>query len=93
MKDQEFLDQTSSRQGGERTTTPSLQKPLDEKTQLFHPSAAPAEGLQKPLLDDGQATVAFKPFRDLKKEEAALQPTVELVSGQANQKIFTLGRE
>lgn len=93
MKDQEFLDQTSSRQGGERTTTPSLQKPLDEKTQLFHPAAAPGEGLQKPLLDDGQATVAFKPFKDLRKEEAAVQPTIELVSGQANQKIFTLGRE
>jgi hypothetical protein len=98
MKDQDFLDQTSAGQSGEKTATPSRPKPLDEQTQLFHPAgppgaAAPPEGFPKPMLDDGQATVAFKPFKDLKKEEAALQPTLELISGQANQKILNLGRE
>lgn len=98
MKDQDYVDQTSSRRGGDKTNTPPLQKPLDEKTQLFQPCAPPLtapspEGLQKPLLDDGQATVAFKPFKDSKKEEPAVQPTIEVVGGQANQKVFTLGRE
>ncbi|MCU0578018.1 MAG: FHA domain-containing protein, partial [Desulfobacterota bacterium] len=97
MKDQDNLDQTSSRRGGETNTLPR-QKPLDEKTQLFQPYAPPLttpspEGLQKPLLDDAQATVAFKPFKDFKKEEPAVQPTIEVVSGQANQKVFNLGRE
>ena len=38
------------------------------------------------------ATVAFKPFTALKKE-AVIQPTVEVVTGLANEKVFNLGQE
>ena len=100
MKDQEQFDQTSrlnpKREG--RTQSP-LPKPLDDQTQLFSPgvgqgggSGPGPGGLPKPLLDDGMATVAFKPFTAFKKE-AVIQPTIEVVTGLANEKVFNLGQE
>ena len=76
MKDQEQFDQTSrlNPKGEGRTQSP-LPKPLDDQTQLFSPgvgqgggSGPGPGGLPKPLLDDGKATVAFKPFTGLKKK-------------------------
>ena len=95
MKEPEPLDQTSSQKAGPRPQTTPQNQPLDERTQLFPPAgpSASPEGLPKPLLDNGQATVAFKPFLDLKKETGVVQPALEVVSGQANQQRFTLSQE
>ena len=100
MKDQEPLDQTSGLKAKEESRNQSpFPTPLGEQTQLFSPgvgqgggSADPPDGLPKPLLDDGMATVAFKPFTALKKEPV-IQPTIEVVTGSANEKIFNLGQE
>jgi transcriptional regulator with AAA-type ATPase domain/pSer/pThr/pTyr-binding forkhead associated (FHA) protein len=100
MKDQEKSDQTSRLKAkGEGHSQPPLPTPLEEQTQLFSPGAGHGGGsgpnpggLPKPLLDDGMATVAFKPFAALKKE-AVIQPTIEVVTGLANEKVFNLGQE
>jgi transcriptional regulator with AAA-type ATPase domain/pSer/pThr/pTyr-binding forkhead associated (FHA) protein len=100
MKDQEQFDQTSRlNPKGEGHTQSPLPKPLDDQTQLFSSGVGQGGGfgpgpggLPKPLLDDGMATVAFKPFTALKKEDV-IQPTIEIVTGSANQKVFNLGQE
>ena len=100
MKDPEQFDQTSRLKAkGEGHDRPPLPTPLGEQTQLFSPGAGQAAGsgpnpggLPKPLLDDGMATVAFKPFTAL-KPEAVIQPTIEVVTGLANEKVFNLGQE
>ncbi|RPH89399.1 MAG: FHA domain-containing protein, partial [Desulfobacteraceae bacterium] len=100
MNDQEPLDQTSGLNAKEESRNQSpFPTPLGEQTQLFSPgvgqgggSGQPPDGLPKPLLDDGMATVAFKPFTALKKEPV-IQPTIEVVTGSANEKIFNLGQE
>jgi transcriptional regulator with AAA-type ATPase domain/pSer/pThr/pTyr-binding forkhead associated (FHA) protein len=100
MKAEDQLDQTSQLKGKGAGQTPApLPKPLEDQTQLFSPGAGQGGGagrspggLPKPLLDDGMATVAFKPFTGFKKEDA-IQPTVEVVTGLANEKVFNLGPE
>jgi hypothetical protein len=75
MKDSEQFDQTSPLKVKGEVKTPSpLPKPLEDQTQLFSPGTGQGggsdsfpSGLPKPLLDDGMATVAFKPFTALKK--------------------------
>ena len=81
------------------TVSPLYPRPWENRPNSFRrelvrgadPDLSPG-GLPKPLLDDGMATVAFKPFTGLIKE-AAIQPTVEVVTGLANEKVFNLGQE
>jgi transcriptional regulator with AAA-type ATPase domain len=59
---------------------------------FFDPSDVQA-GLPKPLVDKNQATVAFQAVNLFKPEAKSNQPTLEVISGEANQKVFLLGME
>jgi transcriptional regulator with AAA-type ATPase domain/pSer/pThr/pTyr-binding forkhead associated (FHA) protein len=51
------------------------------------------EKAPRSMLLEGQATMAIRPYSGFEKEEASIQPNLEVVSGTANQKIIYLGKE
>jgi pSer/pThr/pTyr-binding forkhead associated (FHA) protein len=54
---------------------------------------APQRGVPRPMVHETQATMAISPLSHFEKEESAIQPTLEVVSGSANQTTFYLGKE
>ena len=101
MPQDEKMDQTQPLKPAGQETPPPLPLNTGEQTQLFKPSPSPIPGpegpipagVPRPLLDEGQATVAFKPFTQFKVEGTPIQPTLEVTAGTANQKLFYLGTE
>ena len=101
MPQDEKLDQTQPLEPAGQETPPPLPLNTGEQTQLFKPPPSPIPGpegpipagVPRPLLDEGQATVAFKPFTQFKVEGTPIQPTLEVTAGTANQKLFYLGTE
>ncbi len=89
MNQEEKLDQTRSKK-----REMSGQASPRNHFQNSHPELfSDLENLPKPLVDEGEATVAFQSFTHLKTQSPSNLPTLEVVTGEANHKILSLGKE
>ena len=84
MNQDEKLDQTQSKKGKMSGQTSPRNDFQNNHPELF----SDPENLPKPLVDEGEATVAFQSFTHLKTQSPSNLPTLEVVTGEANQKYY-----
>jgi transcriptional regulator with AAA-type ATPase domain len=89
MNQDEKLDQTQSKRGKMSGPTSPRNEFQNNHPELF----SDPENLPKPLVDEGEATVAFQSFTHLKTQSPSNLPTLEVTTGETNQKLLSLGKE
>jgi transcriptional regulator with AAA-type ATPase domain len=89
MNQNEKMDYTQANQG-EKLGQAVRQNPMKKVGQEPFPNP---EDLPHRLVDEGEVTVAFQSFTNLKSQPPSAHPTLEVVTGVGNPKLVSLGKE